>query len=103
MENLITRLQLRTTIQDYITQLMIQNDISATQMEDALNHILLIIKDAALNDYAVYSEQHYNKDKMDAMENLVQSYTAEGKEPQIIDNQYVKTSEPIEVEVAEED
>lgn len=82
MENLITRIQLRSTVQDYITQLMTQNNISATQMEDALNYTMLLIKDAALSDYAIYAEQSYNQDKMDAMENLVQSYAEEGKQPQ---------------------
>lgn len=98
MEDLITRLKLRATVQDYITQLMTQNEISAVQMEDALEHVLLIIKDAALADYAVYAEQFYMKDKMDSMQNLIKSYAEEGKEPQIIEGEEQETSEPVYIE-----
>lgn len=93
MEDLITRLQLRSTVQDYIMQLMAQNNITASQMEDALNHVMLLLKDAVMSDYAVYAEQHYMKDKMDSMQNLVKSYAEEGKEPQVINSEELGTSE----------
>lgn len=102
MEDLIKRLQIRATVQEYITQLMVQNEITAVQMEDALNYTLTIIKDAILADYSVYAEQYYTKDKMDAMQNLIQSYTEEGKEPQIIDDSN-PTSNLIDMEITEED
>lgn len=104
MDNLITRLQLRSTIQEYISQLMTQNGITASQMEDALNYVMLLIKDAVLSDYAIYTEQFYNQDKMNAMQNLVQSYAEEGKEPQIVNGQYVgNTSTPVDAEAQEEE
>lgn len=100
MEDLIIRLQLRSTVQDYVTQLMVQNNITASQMEDALNHVMLIVREAALSEYAAYAEQFYNKDKMEALQNLVQSYAEEGKEPQIIDD---NMSTPIEAEALKEE
>lgn len=84
MDNLIIRLQLRTTIQDYITQLMAQNNISAAQMEDALNYVMLLIKDAAMNDYAIYADQ----DKTNTMQNLVQSYESKDIKSQTTNDQF---------------
>lgn len=77
MEDLITRLKLRATIQDYVTQLMAQNQLTAAQVEDALNYTLLLIKDAVMNDYAIYAE----RDKTNAIENARNSQE-EGTEPQ---------------------
>lgn len=101
MEDLIMRLQLRSTIQEYIMQLMAQNNITATQMEDALNHVMLLIKDAVLSDYAVYAEQFYTKDKMDSMQNLIQSYADQDNQEdqlQVIEGEDQETSGPVYIE-----
>ena len=52
MNDLQLRLQLRATLQNTISEIMSQNQISATQMEDALQYVLLQLKDAALTEYA---------------------------------------------------
>ena len=66
MENLQLRLQLRATIQNTISEIMTTNNITATQMEDALSYVLMQIKDAAMSEYVNWAMQ----DKMLALEAL---------------------------------
>lgn len=51
-ENLETRLQIRSTIAQILNELMYNNQISATDMEEALEHYLIGLKDNVLLEYA---------------------------------------------------
>lgn len=51
-DNLELRLQLRSTITQTLSQLMTQNQISATDMEEALEHFLLSLKEQVMMEYA---------------------------------------------------
>lgn len=55
------KMQLRATVQSIINDLMIQNNITATQMEEALEHALLQIKDAATLEYVEWAMHDKNK------------------------------------------
>lgn len=61
MEDLQLRIQLRSTLQGYVNDLMSQYQISATMMEEALSGVLLLIKDAATNEYAEWAMQNNNQ------------------------------------------
>lgn len=61
MENLQLRIQLRSTIQGYINDLMNQYNIPASMMEDALNSIMTLIKDAAMNEYVEWAMEQHNQ------------------------------------------
>lgn len=54
-----TRIRLEYTIQNYINQLMQENNISAAMMEGALNKVILQLKDAIMLNFiaAASSEQ----------------------------------------------
>lgn len=66
MEDLQLKIQLRATLQNMISELMVNNGFTATQIEEALNHILVQIKDAAMIEYANWAIQ----DKAAAMEQV---------------------------------
>lgn len=51
-DNLELRLQLRSTINRTLNELMYSNQISATDMEEALEHFLLSLKENVMMEYA---------------------------------------------------
>lgn len=55
------KMQLRATVQSIINDLMMQNHISASQMEEALEHVLLQIKDAATLEYVEWAINDKNE------------------------------------------
>lgn len=66
MNNLQLRTQLRATLNQYISTLMENNQISASMMEDALNYVIIQIKDAAMVEYAQWAIE----DKQSAIDEL---------------------------------
>ncbi len=51
MEELQLKVRLRATLQNYISQLMGENNIPPSIMEDALEHILLDVREAVFIQY----------------------------------------------------
>lgn len=95
MENLQLRLQLRSTVQDYLNNLMTQNHITATQMEDTLNYILVGLKDSVLAEYAIYAMEEAEKDKHQALEEIKNLNETEETSSEIL-------ATPVEEELEEE-
>lgn len=60
MSNIQTQLQLRATLQNLVAEIMTNNNISATEMENALNYLMIQIKDAATAEYINWSIQDKN-------------------------------------------
>lgn len=60
-DNLELRLQLRSTITQTLSQLMAQNQISATDMEEAIEHFLLSLKEQVMIEYAESALQEKQK------------------------------------------
>lgn len=56
MNDLQTRLELQGSIQQYIENLLNQG-ISAAMMEDALNKVLLFVKDKAVTEFLIAAQQ----------------------------------------------
>lgn len=69
MSNIQTQLQLRATLQNLVAEIMTNNNISATEMENALNYLMIQIKDAATAEYINWSIQ----DKNTALQQLQES------------------------------
>lgn len=57
MNSLKTRLELQGSIQEYIESFMYNNNISAAMMEDALNKVLLYVKDKAVTEFLIAAQQ----------------------------------------------
>lgn len=57
MNELRTRLELQGSIQQYIESFMYNNNISAAMMEDALNKVLLFVKDKAVTEFLIAAQQ----------------------------------------------
>ena len=51
-DNLELRLQLRSTIDRTLNEIMYTNQISATDMEEAIEHFLLSLKENVMIEYA---------------------------------------------------
>lgn len=51
-DSLELRLQLRSTVNQTLNGIMIQNQISATDMEEAVEHFLLLLREQVLVEYA---------------------------------------------------
>lgn len=56
------RLRLQNTIQDYVNQVMISNNVSAAMMEDALNKVLTNLKDKVLLEFIAAASQPVQED-----------------------------------------
>lgn len=56
------RLRLQNTIQDYVNQVMISNNVSAAMMEDALNKVLMNLKDKVLLEFIAAISQPVQED-----------------------------------------
>lgn len=56
------RLRLQNTIQDYVNQVMISNNVSAAMMEDALNKVLINLKDKVLLEFIAAASQPVQED-----------------------------------------
>lgn len=61
MNNLQLRLELQTSLQQWIDTTMSNYNISAAEMEDALSRILLKLKDKVLENYLVEQQQAYQE------------------------------------------
>lgn len=110
MENLQLRIQLRSTLQGYVNDLMNQYNISATMMEEALSAVLLLIKDASMSEYAEWAMQNNNQ-TIQQLQSALQEL-AELKEEKEIEKQKeiaeqggnpFETSTSIEGEIIEEE
>lgn len=62
------RLRLQNTLQDYVNQVMISNDIPAAMMEDALNKVLINLKDKVLLEFIAAVSQPVQEDIMKEQE-----------------------------------
>lgn len=51
------RLRLQNTVQDYVNQLMTSNNVPAAMMEDALNKVLVNLKDKVLLEFIAAASQ----------------------------------------------
>lgn len=58
MNNLL-RLELQTSLQQWIDNTMSNYNISAAEMEDALSRILLKLKDKVFEDFLIEQQQNY--------------------------------------------
>lgn len=76
-ENLQLRLQLRSTIQSTLNDIMYQNNISVIDMEEAIEHYLLSLKEAALLEYANWTIQDKDKAIKDILDAQAQEETKE--------------------------
>lgn len=63
------RLRLQNTIQDYVNQVMISNNVSAAMMEDALNKVLMNLKDKVLLEFIAAASQPVQEDIIKEQEN----------------------------------
>ena len=52
MNDLELQIRVLATVKDYISKLMIQNQIPASLMENVLNSVMLDVKDAARQEFA---------------------------------------------------
>ena len=60
MDNLRLRFELQASMQQYIQDIMQQYQIPAYMIEDALNKILINIKEQVWKDYLVEQQNAYN-------------------------------------------
>lgn len=67
MNNLL-RLELQTSLQQWIDNTMSNYNISAAEMEDALSRILLKLKDKVFEDFLIEQQQNY-QDQINASSN----------------------------------
>lgn len=63
MINLQTRLELEVSAQQWVDSVMLQYNIAATDMEDALTKVLLNLKQQVLRDYLTEQQENYVKAK----------------------------------------
>lgn len=63
MINLQTRLELEVSAQQWVDSVMLQYNIAATDMEDALIKVLLNLKQQVLRDYLTEQQENYVKAK----------------------------------------
>ncbi len=56
------RLRLQNALQDYVNQVMISNNVSAAMMEDALNKVLINLKDKVLLEFIAAASQPVQED-----------------------------------------
>ena len=56
------RLRLQNALQDYVNQVMISNNVSAAMMEDALNKVLINLKDNVLLEFIAAASQPVQED-----------------------------------------
>lgn len=56
------RLRLQNTMQDYVNQVMISNNVPAAMMEDALNKVLINLKDKVLLEFIAAASQPVQED-----------------------------------------
>ena len=56
------RLRLQNALQDYVNQVMISNNVSAAMMEDALNKVLINLKDKVLLEFIAAVSQPVQED-----------------------------------------
>lgn len=66
MRDLQVRLQLRSTVQQALNDIMMNNQISATDMEDAVEHYLYGLKDAVSYEYVAWAME----DKQTGIQNV---------------------------------
>lgn len=64
MNKLQTRLELRVSAQQWVDSIMSQFNISAAEMEDALNKVLLNLNQQILKDYLTEQQQAYQEARM---------------------------------------
>ena len=64
MNKLQTRLELQVSAQQWVDSIMSQFNISAAEMEDALNKVLLNLNQRILKDYLTEQQQTYQEAKM---------------------------------------
>lgn len=55
MQDLQLHLQLRSTVQSLLNDVMVQNNISATDMAEAIEHYLLEVREAASLEYVQWA------------------------------------------------
>lgn len=60
------RTQLRVTLDSFIADIMQNNQITPSMLEDALNHALIQVKDLAMTEYAQWAME----DKQSAINSL---------------------------------
>lgn len=61
MNNLQLRLELQASLQQWVDNTMLNYNISAAQMEDAIFHILSKLKDKVFEDYLLEQQQAYQE------------------------------------------
>ena len=57
MENLQLRFELHSSLQQWVNNTMAQFNISAAQMEDAINSILVNLHNKVIEDYLIQQQQ----------------------------------------------
>lgn len=62
------RLRLQNALQDYVNQVMISNNVSAAMMEDALNKVLINLKDKVVLEFIAAVSQPVQEDIMKEQE-----------------------------------
>lgn len=59
--NLQMRLELQESLQQWIDSAMLQYNITAAEMEDAVTKVLLKLKDKVLHDYLLEQQKAYQE------------------------------------------
>ena len=68
MSELEIRIKAQDTIEQYLSALMIQNNIPAHIMEDALNKCLVTFQKASFQEYLTFLESNKEEQDMDEKE-----------------------------------
>lgn len=62
MNDFELRLRLQNTLQNYVDEVMISNNVSAAMMEDALNKVLVNLKEKVLVEFIAAASQPVQED-----------------------------------------
>lgn len=70
------RIELQLTLDQIVSNLMKQNDISATEMEDALNYTILVNKERVMKEFLVSMAQEKEQQEQQQQQEEIQEQEA---------------------------
>ena len=85
--NLQMRYQLRSTVKSLLDNIVNQNNISSIDMEEAVEHYLLELREAATEEYVQWSMLEKAKMIEQYEQNMNSSEEGEEPEPQVIEEE----------------
>ena len=66
------RIELQLTLDQIVSNLMKQNDISATEMEDALNYTILVNKERVMKEFLISMAQEKEQQEQQQQQEEIQ-------------------------------